>query len=408
MLYKEWLSNWLENYVQPSAKQRTYTRYKEIVEQHIIPQLGDLELSEITPYVLQCYVTELLKCGNLRTGKGLSANSVNSIITVIQNTLKTACSLGIISEYVGDKIKRPRSSEKKVECFSMSEQKKIEEYILSNENTRAFGVLLCLYTGLRIGELLVLEWSDIDMSKGELQVNKTCHYGKDENGVFGRITDIPKTQSSIRTILIPKQLMPRLREVKKKSRSTHIVSNGSNLISIRSYQRSFSTLLKKLNIPHRGFHSLRHMFATQALRCGMDVKTLACTIGHESVETTLNVYSHATDEGMRTAAKTIDRTIGTLAGAYAEFDGGESEDEQVPTEAPKPTPRTKFEPYKGKYRRQGTGSIHQVSKNVWEGRYSPIVNGKRITRNIYAGSIEKCGEKLMQMIAEMKEEYGIA
>ena len=60
MLYKEWLSNWLGNYVQPSAKQRTYTRYKEIVEQHIIPKLGDLELSEITPYVLQCYVTELL------------------------------------------------------------------------------------------------------------------------------------------------------------------------------------------------------------------------------------------------------------------------------------------------------------------------------------------------------------
>ena len=140
----------------------------------------------------------------------------------------------------------------------------------------------------------------------------------------------------------------------------------------------------------------------------MDVKTLACTIGHESVETTLNVYSHATDEGMRTAAKTIDRTIGTLAGAYSEFEGGESEDEQVSTEAPKTTPRTKFESYKGKYRRQGTGSIHQVSKNVWEGRYSPIVNGKRITRNIYAGSIEECEEKLAQMIAEMKEEYGIS
>ena len=113
MLYKEWLSNWLENYVQPSAKQRTYMRYKEIVGQHIIPQLGDLELSEITPYVLQCYLTELLKSGNLRTRKGLSANSVNSIITVIQNTLKTAYSLGMVGEYVGDKIKRPRMSEKK-------------------------------------------------------------------------------------------------------------------------------------------------------------------------------------------------------------------------------------------------------------------------------------------------------
>ena len=87
MLYKEWLSDWLENYVQPSAKRRTYTRYKEIVRQHIQPRLGDLALSEITLYVLQSYVTELLKIGNLRTRKGLSANSVNSIITVIQNTL---------------------------------------------------------------------------------------------------------------------------------------------------------------------------------------------------------------------------------------------------------------------------------------------------------------------------------
>ena len=293
MLYKDWLSNWLENYVQPSAKHRTYTRDTEIVEQHIIMQLGELDLSEITPYVLQCYVTELLKSGNLRTGKGLSPNSVNSIITVIQNTLKTAYSLGIVSEYTGDKIKRPRTSEKKVECFSMSEQKKIEQYILNDENTRFFGVLLCLYTGLRIGELLALEWSDIDMSKGELRVNKTCHYGKDENDVFGRITDIPKTQSSIRTIPIPRQLMPHLREVKKKSRSTHIVSNGENLISIRSYQRSFSTLLKKLNIQHRGFHSLRHTFAPRALECGMDVKTLSEILGHKNPTVTLNRYAHS-------------------------------------------------------------------------------------------------------------------
>ncbi len=293
MLYKEWLSIWLEDYVQPSAKTRTYTRYKEIVEHHIATRLGELELSEITPYLLQGYVAQLLKSGNLRSGNGLSANSVNSIITVIQGTLKVACSLGIIEEYVGDRIKRPRTSEKKIECFSVSEQKKIEQYILSEKSTRLFGVLLCLYTGLRIGELLALEWTDIDMSKGEIQVNKSCHYGKDENGVYGRITDDPKTKSSVRTIPIPRQLMPRLREIKKKSRSTHIMSNGKDLISVRSYQRSFSTMLKKLNIQHRGFHSLRHTFATRALECGMDVKTLSEILGHKNPTVTLNRYVHS-------------------------------------------------------------------------------------------------------------------
>lgn len=293
MLYQEWLSNWLENYVQPTVKRRTYTRYKEIVEKHIIPKLGELKLCEITPYVLQCYVTELLKSGNLRTGEGLSANSVNSIITVIQNTLKAAHSLGAINEYEGNKIKRPRSNEKNIECFSMSEQKMIEQYIKNEESTRLFGVLLSLYTGLRIGELLALEWSDIDMNKGELCVSKTCHYGKNESGLFVRITDVPKTQSSIRTIPIPKQLMPRLWEIKKKSRSTHIVSNGENLISIRSYQRSFSTLLKKLSISHRGFHSLRHTFATRALECGMDIKTLSEILGHKNPNVTLNRYAHS-------------------------------------------------------------------------------------------------------------------
>lgn len=309
MLYEEWVSNWLENYVQPSAKRRTYTRYREIAEQHILPKLGKMELTEITPYVLQCYVTEQLKNGNLRTGKELSANSVNSIITVIQSTLKVACSLGIVSEYTGDKIKRPRMNEKKIECFSLSEQKKIERYVLNEEGTRLFGVLLCLYTGLRIGELLALEWSDIDMSKGELRVSKTCYYGKDENGVFGRMIDVPKTQSSVRTIPLPKQLMPHLREVKKKSRSTYLVSNGESLVSIRSYQESFALLLKKLNLPHRGFHSLRHTFATRALELGMDIKTLSEILGHKSTTVTLNRYAHSLMEHKKEMMNQLGRLL---------------------------------------------------------------------------------------------------
>lgn len=218
MKYQEWLSVWLENYVRLSSKQRTYIRYQEIVRRHVIPKLGGLELGELTPFVLQCFVTELMSGGNIRTGKGLSPNSVNAIITVVQNSLKTAYTFGYTAEYTADRIKRPKANEKKVECFSFAEQKKMEKYIELQDKPKLFGIFLCLYTGLRIGELLALEWTDIDLAKGELQVNKSCYDGKDANGIFTRITDVPKTQSSIRIIPLPKQLMPLLRDAKKESR----------------------------------------------------------------------------------------------------------------------------------------------------------------------------------------------
>ena len=292
MKYKDWLHDWLDNYIKPSSKTKTCARYTEIVERHIIPHLGDVELDELTPLVIQRYVTHLSTNGNLKTGKELAPNSVNAIITVVQNSLKMAYTLGYLKEYVGDKVKRPKAQEKKVECFTAAEQKQIEAYVMGGK-TKLFGILFCLYTGLRIGELLALEWSDIDFGKAELHVNKTCHDGKDKNGVFARIVDTPKTSSSIRTIPLPRQIVPLLREVKKKSHSIYVISNGEKPIAIRSYQRSFDLVLKNLNIPHKGFHSLRHTFATRALECGMDVKTLSEILGHKNPTVTLNRYVHS-------------------------------------------------------------------------------------------------------------------
>ncbi len=294
MKYREWLSEWLECYVKPSAKQKTYIRYSEIVFQHIVNVLGDYEMSEITPLILQRFTTELLQSGNIKTKKGLSANSVNGIITVIQNSLKEACAIGQISEYTADKIKRPKAREKKVTCFTPAEQKQIEQAVLNGKKPKMFGVVLCLYTGLRIGELLALEWNDIDFQKGTITVSKTCHDGKDENGNFARITDTPKTETSQRVIPFPKQLIPYLRNLKKDSKSENVISsNTGKLISVRAYQRSFELFLKKLGIPHKGFHSLRHTFATRALECGMDVKTLSEILGHKNANVTLNRYVHS-------------------------------------------------------------------------------------------------------------------
>lgn len=288
MKYIDWLIQWLENYIRPSVKLRTYERYRLIVEQHIKDKTGSIELNDLSPLVLQSFITELLQRGNKRTGKGLSANSVNAVISVIQSSLRTAHLLGLTKEYMADKLKRPKLKEKPVECFTLAEQKQIEQVILNGKKDKLYGIILCLYSGLRIGELIALQWSDIDLVKGILTVSKSCHDGKN-----GLIIDEPKTAASRRTIPLPKQLMPLVKMLKKRSDSDFVVSSHGKPVSVRSYQRSFELLLKKLDIPHRGFHSLRHTFATRAIECGMDVKTLSEILGHKNPTVTLNRYAHS-------------------------------------------------------------------------------------------------------------------
>ena len=148
MKIKEWLPVWLQNYVKPTAKEKTYIRYFEIVTHHLIPYIGESELAEVTPLMLQQMVTELSAHGNLRTGGGLSANTVNAIVTVIQSALQVAYRLGYLSEYTADKVKRPKAVEKQIECFTVEEQKKIETAALADKRPKMFGIVLCLLRGM--------------------------------------------------------------------------------------------------------------------------------------------------------------------------------------------------------------------------------------------------------------------
>lgn len=163
MEYIEWLNIWLNNYIKPSAKERTYIRYEQLIRTHIAKKIGGSDVNDLTPIVLQSFVTELLSSGNDKTGKGLSANTVNAIISVLKNSLRTAHLLGYAKDYTANMIKRPKLNERKIECFTLAEQKKIETAALNSKKTKMFGIVLCLYTGLRIGELIALQWKDIDL-----------------------------------------------------------------------------------------------------------------------------------------------------------------------------------------------------------------------------------------------------
>jgi integrase len=284
--YREWLKQWLELYASHTTKERTYQKYKKQVELHILPALGHYEMEEMDAVVLQRFAVAL-------TDKGLAANTINGVISVLRQSLKRAVLSQVAEREWTDCIVRPKMREKQVECFTKEEQRKIEKYLLDSQKTSLVGVILCLYTGLRIGELLALQWKSIDFSKGMLYVKHSCHDSW-VNGEYRKVLDTPKTENSVRVIPLPKQLLPYLKAMKKQAKGDFVVDGKTPYgAQMRTYQRAFENLLIKLKIPHKGFHALRHTFATRALECGMDVKTLSEILGHKNPTITLNRYAHS-------------------------------------------------------------------------------------------------------------------
>ena len=161
-------------------------------------------------------------------------------------------------------------------------------------------------------------------------------------------------------------------------------------------------MLERAECNHIPFHGLRHIFSTMALENGLDIKTLSAVLGHSSAETTISVYSHVTGEMERNAAKKMDDAFGTPKPADSPVCDDNHEDGQTPEQEPKPA---EFTAKKSKKRKPGTGCISKVSKNTWQGKYTPrSKDGKREQHIVYAKSEEECERKLAEMIKEVQQQ----
>lgn len=408
MLFGKWIDYWYRTYCKNTLKEYTQTTYEQRIYKQIIPKLGQYPLNKITAGTLEKFYAELKTDGRLvrreQNGNGLSDSVIRSIHAHCRAALQKAVDEGLISKNPATKCKLPPKRYAEIKILLLEEMQKLLYQAQIEGFYEMF--LLDLSTGLRRGELLGLKWDDIDFDEGTLSVKRQVRF---EKGIL-KISS-PKTKASERTIVLPPQIIEMLKEYRTKTNSMWLFPSPVKSEDVprdpTACRKRLSQILERAGCKHVPFHALRHTFASHAFHYGMDVKTLASTIGHESVETTLNVYAHTSEKMKQDAADRIDSTLGTATGEKFDLCDDEKNCEQLHESKAEQATQTIFELYKPKYRRRGTGSVHRISENTWEGRYTPTVNGKRVARNVYAHTEQECEQKLSELIHEMKAELGI-
>lgn len=405
MRFADWLEYWYENHSKPKLRITTQANYKNCIRLHINPEIGQLPLNKLTQNDLQQFYAKLKKNGRKKLtekyGDGLSDRMVRMCHAICRSALEKAVKDGLIrvNPAIGCKLPPKRAREMQV-----LDRDELQRFLIQAQAEGYYELfLLDLATGLRRGELLALQWDDLDFKTGVLNVDKQVYE------VHGELQfSKPKTKNSIRKIVLPPAVVEVLREYR-----THVHSRWmfpspvkeDSPLTPGAVRARLQIILEHAQCKQVRFHDLRHTFATLALQNGMDVKTLSAMLGHVSAATTLDIYTHITDDMQRTAAANIDRGIGKAAPSEGASEPGR---EMTPAQPAKPR-MTDFKPYLGKKRKPGTGYIGQKGPNLREGRYSPVwVDGKKHSRNVYAHTREECEEKLKVLIAEMKQKIAEA
>lgn len=292
ILYRDWILEWLfekKNYV----KELMYANYLNIVYNHLIPQLGNYKLTDINNQIIQNLILNKYKSGRLDNNGGLSDKTIRDIGVVIKLSFKSAIKNNLIDCFSLDFYYPRIDNVNKIYIFSKIEQKKIVDYVMDNLNIKNLCILLTLYSGIRIGELCALKWKDISFKKNILSVSKTVQriYLK-ESGNSKIIITTSKTKNANRDIPINREFAMLLKEFKNNNDS-YILSGTSKWVEPRTYRRYYHSVMKNIGINSRTFHSLRHTFASNCIRLGVDYKTVSELLGHSSVNITLNIYVHS-------------------------------------------------------------------------------------------------------------------
>lgn len=282
ILANEWLTK-----KKIGLKESTCAKYEYMMNKYLIPRLKGMSMRKLQKFDFNELVLDLMD--------DLSSKSIRDILCILKAILYYAN-----DEYEYNfRIKRitnPKLDTENIAIMSKREKSRLQNYCIKENSLKSLGIIICLNTGLRIGEICALKWENINLEKRTLSVKKTLQRIYDhKNSKTKIIISAPKTKSSMRQIPISTRVYCLLKNIKKdyKDSDYFLTGESSRFIEPRNYQEYLKNIQKKCKIKHYKFHCLRHFFATECISVGMDAKTLSVILGHASVDVTLNRYVHS-------------------------------------------------------------------------------------------------------------------
>lgn len=310
--FRDLTEYWLKS-VEMNAKESTMVKYRNLLNKHILDYFGDFHVSDITTMDLDTFVQEKLLYGRLDGKGGLASKTVADMVNIIKEILYYGKKRGIYiqCQNVTVPLKKNYSA---THVYSQSNCRKLEECLIQNASLRDIGILVCMYTGLRIGEICALQWKHINLPGGTICVHQTLQRVQDMSSIPSQRTKIiitvPKSLSSVREIPIPEFLVKLLMDKQSDDPKAYLLTGKANeYIEPRNFQYYYRKVLKNNSIPYLNFHSLRHSFATRCIESGIDAKIVSDLLGHSKVSITLDRYVHVTMDMKKSSIQKLSAPI---------------------------------------------------------------------------------------------------
>ena len=284
---------WLED-EKAELKPSSICRYQFLLDKHIYPTFGDMRIDQITTEMIQAFAEEKKKAKGV-SGKKLTQSYIGNILVVLMDVHAYAVRKGLCASLTGT-VSKPSPKRKRHRILNGKEIKKLIAYLKEQQTPVMTGVLITMYTGMRIGEVCALQWADINLDDGVIFVRKTVQRvekGEGINGSYLRL-DVPKTESSLREVPLHPNLLLILKSRRTEDDRAYVLTGTHMFINPATYEYQYHKIMKNAGVADIRYHDLRHSFTTACVEGKMDIKTLSEILGHAKVNTTLDVYTHPT------------------------------------------------------------------------------------------------------------------